>query len=305
MRAITELAQFAPEHDTLITIGVFDGVHLGHQKLIRRLIELAKAQDLDSAVVTFHRHPKRVLAHQSMLARLISLEERSTLLKQLGVNMIVPLTFTQNFAQLSAREFVLLLIEHLRMKGLLVGPDFALGKGREGNIERLRELGQDLDFTVDTVDPLVIDGVVVSSTAIRNSLAKGDMESTTKFLGRPFRLTGIVESGKERGQVLGFPTANIAVDGDQALPVEGVYATLSHIGDKTYKSVTNIGVRPTFDEAGRTVEVFIIDFSDDIYGQELSIDIIHRLRGEVKFGGPRELSAQITKDVEQAMALLK
>lgn len=305
MRTISELIKFTPERDTLLTIGVFDGVHLGHRKLINRLISQAMDRDLLSGVVTFHRHPRRVLAHQSTLTRLITLDERKRLLEDMGVDLVVPLTFTREFAQLTAREFVTFLMEHLRMKGMIIGPDFALGRGREGDFQKLKKLGKELGFTVESVGPLTLEGSIVSSTAIRKALEKGDMETTSKFLGRHFRLKGLVGGGKERGQVLGFPTANIIVDQDQALPVNGVYATLSYIGDKIYRSVTNIGVRPTFDEEGRTVEVFIMDFSGDIYGQELTIELIHRLRGEVKFAGPDDLAAQINKDVEQAKILLK
>ncbi len=305
MRTISELIKFTPERDTLLTIGVFDGVHLGHQKLINRLTNQAAARNLLSGVVTFHRHPRRVLAHQSTLARLITLDERTRLLKDIGIDLVVPLTFTQEFAQLTAREFVTFLLEHLRMKGLVIGPDFALGRGREGNVETLKKLGKEIGFTVESVEPLTLEDSVVSSTAIRKALDNGDMEETSTLLGRNFRLKGPVGGGKERGQVLGFPTANIVVDQDQALPINGVYATLSYIGDKVYRSVTNIGVRPTFDEEGRTVEVFIMDFSGDIYGQELAIELIHRLRGEVKFAGPDDLTAQINKDVEQAKLLLK
>lgn len=304
MRAISELSSYNSGHGSLLTIGVFDGVHLGHQKLIGTLIVQAAERDLLSGVVTFNRHPKRVLAHQSNLARLVTVDERTRLLKDLGVDIVIPLTFTQNFAQLNARQFVLLLIEHLNMRGLIVGPDFALGRGREGNVDKLKELGKDLGFTVEAVEPLLLDGMIVSSTSIRQALGAGDMETASKLLGRHFRLHGLVESGRERGQTLGFPTANISVDSDQALPVDGVYATLSYVDGKVYRSVTNIGTRPTFNEVGRTVEVFLMDFCGNIYGKELMIELIHRLRGEIKFPGPKELVAQINKDIEQVRVWL-
>ena len=305
MRAITELSAATPEKETLVTIGVFDGVHLGHQRLIGRLTEQAAARGLLSCVVTFHRHPRRVLAHQSTLARLTTLEERARLLKGIGVDMVVPLTFTQNFALLTAREFVLLLIEHLRIRGLVVGPGFALGKGREGDFPALERLGQELGFTTEAVEPLVSQDYIVSSTAVRNALDEGDMEASSRLLGRYFSLRGLVEGGRQRGRVFGFPTANIVVDQVQALPADGVYATISHVEGKVYPSVTNIGVRPTFDEEVRTVEVFIMDFSGDIYGKDLSIDLVHRIRGEQRFTGIDELVAQIGRDVEQARQVLK
>ncbi|TET15549.1 MAG: bifunctional riboflavin kinase/FAD synthetase [Dehalococcoidia bacterium] len=305
MQLIAELASFSPERETLLTVGVFDGIHLGHQHLIRRLTQQAATMNLLGGVVTFNSHPQNVLSPQTKLARLTTIEERTRLLRGLGVELVVPLDFSTEVAALSAREFVSLLQVHLRMRGLIVGPDFALGRGREGDVAALQTLGQELGFTVEVVEPLISSGSLVSSTAIRKALSRGDMRATSKFLGRYFRLSGPVIGGMERGHVLGFPTANIAVDSDQALPIDGVYATLGHIGDKVYKSVTNIGIRPTFGEGERTIEVFLIDFAGDIYGEKLAVELIERLRGEMKFADAGELSAQISRDVEQARSILK
>lgn len=304
VQIVSQLSQFTPGSGTLLTIGVFDGVHLGHQHLIERLTQQAAASNLLSGVVTFNRHPRVVLSPHVKLARLTTLEERISLLKALGIGIVVPLTFTKELAALSAREFVTVLKQHLQMQGLVVGPNFAVGSGREGDVAFLKTLGNELGFTLDVVEPLTKDGSLVSSTAVREALSRGDMKKTGELLGRYFRLSGTVGSGKERGHVLGFPTANIILDPDHALPIDGVYATVSHIGGKTFKSVTNIGMRPTFGEGERTVEVFLIDFSGDIYGQELAIEIVERLRGELKFDGPEQLAAQITKDVERAMTIL-
>jgi riboflavin kinase/FMN adenylyltransferase len=186
----------------------------------------------------------------------------------------------------------------------VIGPDFALGRGREGDVSSLRALGRELGFSVEVVEPLVLEDLPVSSTAIRGALARGDMRTTSKLLGRHYRLSGAVVGGAERGHSLGFPTANMGVDADQALPADGVYATLAHLGDRTYESVTNIGVRPTFSGGERTVEVFLLDFDADIYGRELSIELIDRLRGEVKFSSTSELSQQMGADVREAKAIL-
>jgi riboflavin kinase/FMN adenylyltransferase len=304
-RTIAELARHRPARDTLLSVGVFDGVHLGHQHLIGRLVEEASARGCLSGVVTFSKHPKSVLSPDGNLARLTTVGERTSLLKSLGVDLVVSLSFTTDLAALGARQFVLLLVEHLRMRGLVVGPDFALGRGREGDFDALRTLGDELGFTVEMEYPVTVDGSIVSSTAVRSAIARGDMARTTKLLGRRFRLSGTVEGGRERGHQLGYPTANLRMDEQQALPLYGVYATISYLHGGAYASVTNIGLRPTFDDTGRTVEVFLIDFDGDIYGEEVTIELVERLRGEVKFGSGEELATQIGKDVEQARALLK
>ena len=305
VQLVSELSAFTPERETLLTIGVFDGVHLGHRHLIRKLTQRAAEGNLPSGVVTFNSNPKAVLSPRTKLARLATLEERASLLKSLGVDLVIPLTFTTEVAALSAREFVLYLKKYLKMRGLVIGPNFALGRGREGNAAALQSLGQELGFTVEVVKPLMVEGSLVSSTAVREALARGDMKTTTKLLGRYFSLSGPVAAGVERGHILGFPTANIQFDAGQAMPEDGVYATLGHVGDKVYQSVTNIGVKPTFGKGERTVEVHLLDFSGDLYGQKLTIELVERLRLEMKFAGPEELAAQIKNDVERAKTILK
>jgi riboflavin kinase/FMN adenylyltransferase len=301
---VSELAEFTPEHGTLLTVGVFDGVHLGHRQLLEKLVQQAAQNNLLSGVVTFGFHPKAVLSPSTRLARLTTLDKRTTLLRGLGVDLVIPLTFNTEFAKLTAREFVTLLQRHLLMRGLVIGPGFALGRGREGNAAVLKELGDELGFTVEVVEPLTLDGSIVSSTAIRGALSQGDMRATSQLLGRNFKLSGLVVGGTERGHTLGYPTANIKVDPDQALPRDGVYATRALQGDRVFKSVTNIGVRPTFDGGVRTIEVFLMDFDEDIYGKELSIELVERLRGEVRFDSAQDLSDQIARDVEQTHAIL-
>jgi riboflavin kinase/FMN adenylyltransferase len=306
VQLISELSNFSPERETLLTIGVFDGVHLGHRHLITKLTQRAAASNLLSVVVTFNSNPKAVLSHRAKLARLTTLEEKASLLRSLGVDLVVPLTFTTELAALSAREFVLSLKKYLRMRGLVIGPNFALGRGREGNAAVLQSLGKELNFTVEVVEPLKLEGSLVSSTVVREALARGDMKATTKLLGRYFSLSGPVVGGAERGHhILGFPTANIEVEPEQALPEDGVYATLGHVGDKAYQSVTNIGVKPTFGKGERTIEAHILDFSGELYGQKLTIELVERLRAEAKFAGPEELASQIKHDVERAKMVLK
>ena len=305
MKVEEELARLSSDKDMLLTIGVFDGVHLGHKYLISRLKELAKQQGLLSGVVTFRRHPQAVLSPQTKLPFLTDLAQRTDLLKNEGVESVIILSFTHELAQLSARHFAALLEKYLRMRGVVIGPDFALGQNREGNTDALQRLGQEMDFSVTVVPPIVIDGEVVSSTAIRNALAEGDVRRVQNLAGRPFSLRGRVIPGAGRGTELGFPTANLDIDEEQALPAEGVYAGWVHIDDQVYPSMTNIGKRPTFGGIERVVEVYILDYHSDTYGQELTVDIVERLRGEKKFNTPEELKKQIAEDVEQGKAKLK
>ncbi|MBA7560132.1 Bifunctional riboflavin kinase/FMN adenylyltransferase [subsurface metagenome] len=304
MQVEEELVGLLPKKDMLLTIGVFDGVHLGHKYLLSQLAEHARRQDLLSGVVTFRQHPQEVLSPQTRLPFLTDLAERTNLLKNEGVEAIIPLSFTSEIAQLSARQFVSLLMRYLRMRGLVIGSDFTLGRNREGNIDSLRTLGQDMNFTVTVISLIMINGEVVSSTAIRNALANGDMKRVLNLAGHPFSLNGRVTSGTGRGLELGFPTANLDIVPEQALPADGVYATWAYIDGKAFKSMTNVGKRPTFGGSQRTVEVYVLDYHSDLYGCELRIDIMARLRSEGRFDTVDKLKKQITEDIEQGRAIL-
>jgi len=300
-----ELAGLAPDKDMLLTIGVFDGVHLGHKYLISQLKELALKQELLSGVVTFRQHPQEVLFPQTKLPFLTNITQRVNLLKNEGVDAVIPLSFTPELARLSAQQFLKLLQKYLRMLGVVIGPDFALGRNREGNTETLRRLGKEMGLGVTVVPPLIIDGEVVSSTAIRKALAQGDMEQVQQLVGRPFRLQGRVVTGAGRGLKLGFPTANLEIEAEQALPPDGVYVSQARINNRSYPSVTNIGKRPTFNNGERLVEVYILDYGGELYERELEVNILERLRGERKFDNAEELRKQIVQDVKQGRALLK
>jgi len=304
MQVEEELARLSPKKDMLLTIGVFDGVHLGHKYLISQLKEQAKQQNLLSGVVTFRHHPQEVLSPQTKLPFLTDLTERTNLLKNEGVEAVITLPFTRELAQLSARQFVSLLKRYLRMCGLVIGPDFALGRNREGNTNTLRTLGQDMNFSVTIIPPIMINGEVVSSTAIRKALANGDMKKVLNLVDRPFSLSGQVTRGAGRGLELGFPTANLDINPEQALPAQGVYATWAYIDDKAYQSMTNIGKRPTFGGSEPTVEVYVLDYHSDLYGRQLKIDFMERLRGEKQFATAKELKKQITEDIKQGRAIL-
>ena len=294
----------APGRSAAVAIGVFDGVHRGHRHLIGQLVERARREGLAPLVVTFHPHPRTVIRPGTPLTYLCGLEERVELLRALGVDAVAVLAFTSELAQLSAREFVSLVVEELRMKLLVVGADFALGRGREGTTDVLVRIGGEMGFGVDVVSLLAASGEKVGSTAVRHALARGDMETVASLLGRPFSLRGPVIKGAERGKGLGFPTANMAFGQDRALPAFGVYVTRAYLQEGIFPAVTNIGLRPTFNENKPTVETFVLDFQGEVYGQELRIELLHRLRGEIRFPGPEALQEQIEKDVAATRAYL-
>jgi riboflavin kinase/FMN adenylyltransferase len=305
MQVDNELAQFLPPKETLLTIGVFDGVHLGHKFLISKLVSLAAQQNLLSCVITFRQHPRDLLSPKTKLLYLSTLPEREQLLKNEGVDIVVALSFNRELAKLSARQFVSLLQKHLKMRGLVIGPDFTLGRDREGDAALLRSLGEEMGFSVTIVAPKTIDGEVASSTVIRQALADGNMEKVTRLLGRPFSLLGKVTHGEHRGTGMGFPTVNLTVDAKMALPPDGVYATRAYIGEDEFQAMTNIGRRPTFgDNKERTIESFILNYNQEIYDKEVKIEIIQRLRDEKHFDSIDELKTQIAEDVKRGTAIL-
>jgi len=299
-----ELAAFSPEKDSLLTIGVFDGVHLGHQSLIAELLKQAARRRLLSGVVTFRQHPEDVLSPGKTLPFLTDIKTRINLLKDEGVDFIVPLSFTRRLAWLDARRFVALLQKHLRMRGLVLGADFALGKERAGDAAALKKLGKEMDFTVTIVPPLEINGEIVSSTTIRKAMADGNMKKVSELTGRYFSLYGKVVTGEGRGEGLGFPTANLDVNSGQALPPDGVYAGLAHVNGKVYEAMTNIGKNPTFANPNRTIETFLLDYSGDLYGRELSVEFVARLRDEKQFKNAGELKRQLTEDIKRGRIIL-
>jgi riboflavin kinase / FMN adenylyltransferase len=298
-----ELAGFPHDRDSLITIGVFDGVHLGHKYLISKLKELAGQQGLSDFVITFDKHPQETLSPQSQPPFLTDAHEKALLLKNEGVKAVIVLEFNHELSQLSARDFLALLQKHLRLKGLVIGPDFALGRHGEGNIPTLRRLGSEMGFSVTVIPAIRNNGDIVSSTAIRRALAEGDMEKVGRFMGRPFSLHGRVIHGKGRGAGLGFPTVNLDILPGQAIPCDGVFATRAYVDKSAYPSLTNIGMNPTFGKNQRTVESFLLDYHNNLYEHEVKIDFLQKVRNEIKFDKPDDLVKQIQDDIRVARAI--
>ncbi|MBI4202063.1 MAG: bifunctional riboflavin kinase/FAD synthetase [Chloroflexi bacterium] len=304
--AAQELAQGTPAQDTYLSIGVFDGVHVGHQHLLRLLqLKAGQARCL-AGVVTFRNHPRTVLTPGASPPILTSVAERIRLMRELGIVVVAPITFTLEVSHLSAEEFVGLLQRHLRMKGLVVGPDFALGHNRQGTPEVLRDMGHSMGFTVTVAEPFLQGGERVSSTAIRQAVARGNLAEAARGLGRNYALAGTVVHGEGRGgTALGYPTANLQTDADAALPADGIYAAWAHVGERRYGAATSIGVRPTFGRGlARRVEAFLLDFRGDLYGQEVRLEFVRRLREEIAYPGLEALKLQIAVDVEETRRVL-
>ncbi len=295
-----ELSLIHPDRDTLWTIGVFDGVHLGHRYLLSYLKDRAHEHELQCGVLTFKDHPQSVLKDDSNIVWLDSLEKRIELIKSLGIDYVVPISFTHDVSKLTATQFMALMQKYLRMRGLIVGPDFALGRNREGTPEVLRSLGTDMGFWVEVMSPLVLNSEIVSSSLIRRVLADGEVSKVAGMLQRPFCFTGPVIGGDRRGRELGFRTANLEIPPGKAAPANGVYATIAHFNDLFLPSVTNIGLRPTFGGGKRLIETHILDYNGELEGVNLSVEFIEKIRDEIRFNSREELIARIKNDIEKS-----
>ena len=301
-----ELGQLPPERESVLAIGVFDGVHRGHQHLISHLTAEAKRRGYLAGVVTFRNHPASVLDPDFKPHYLTSVEERLGLIKDLGVDFAVPISFDLEMSHLPASRFVELLQERLHMRGLVVGPDFAMGYRREGDAKNLASLGREMGFTVSVARPLVDgEGRVIRSTTAREALARGEVAHVAALMGRNFALTGRVVKGLGRGGPLGFPTANLQLPEDMAIPGDGVYATWASIDSRRYMAATSIGVHPTFREGDHTLEVFVLDFEGDLYQRHIRLEFVRRVRDEVEFDSAQALQQQVDRDVTETRAILQ
>lgn len=305
MILITDLSKIDKKFSgSIITLGNFDGLHLGHQELIRKIILRAKETGGLSMVVTFRPHPLKILAPEKCPPLISIYEEKIQLLEKLGIDVLVKIPFTLDFSAMEPRDFVKdILVDLLGAKEIFVGYNYRFGKGRKGNIQMLRDLGRELGFIVREVEQVSLNGEVISSTRIRQLLINGEVEHAAKLLGRPYALCGIVVKGDGRGRGLGFPTANI-VSKHSIIPSNGVYAVRLFVRDKFYNGIVNIGMRPTFDAKSLAIEVHIFDFDEDIYGEELTVYFAGKIREERKFGNAEALVNQINADINSAKGLL-
>lgn len=293
--------------NAVVTIGTFDGVHLGHQEILKRIIELSRKNDGETALVTFWPHPRFVLnPNESKLKLLSTFSEKAKSLEKIGLDHLIKIEFTKEFSQWSSERFIQeILLGSIQAKKLVIGYDHHFGKNREGGFDYLKEHADRYGFTVEEISRQDIDNVGISSTKIRNALLSGDVQEAEQFLGHPYSVSGTVVSGDQIGRELGFPTANISVDASYKLiPADGSYVVNASIGNEKYGGMLNIGSRPTVEGKEKRMEVNLFDFNQDIYDEPISINFIQRLRAEQKFESTDELMKQLAEDKLKALKIL-
>jgi riboflavin kinase/FMN adenylyltransferase len=288
-----------------VTIGVFDGVHRGHQQIIGRAVQRARDTDQPAVVLTFDPHPSEVVRPGSHPPVLTPLRRKAELLDQLGIDVVCVMPFSTEFSRLDPGEFVhLVLVEHLHAAAVVVGENFRFGHKAAGDLGTLRTLGRTFGFSTEEVPLLRDDDVTLSSTYVRSSIDAGEVDQAARALGRPHRIDGIVVRGAGRGRQLGYPTANVRSDRHTAVPADGIYAGWAVLRGERLPAAISVGTNPTFEGKDRTVEAYILDFDEDIYGVELGVEFVQRIRGMEKFDRVEDLVEQMGRDVEKARRIL-
>lgn len=308
MKIYHGLDDFARLHCAVVTSGTFDGVHIGHQKILARLIEISRRINGESVVLTFWPHPRLVLhPEEDTLKLLNTFEEKAELLKDAGIGHLVRIPFTKEFSNYSSEDFIRkILVDTIGTRKLIIGYDHRFGHNREGSFEQLKENGPKYGFDVEEIPRQDIDRISVSSTRIRNALDAGDIETATHFLGRPYSITGRVIPGDKLGRLLGFPTANIEIDTKfKLIPVDGIYAVTVRHEQRQYNAMMYIGNRPTIDGSGRNLEVNLFDFNEEIYGDSLTIFFHKLIRPDSKFHDLEGLKKQLVIDKIEALKILE
>lgn len=306
MKVIQSIAAFNSSEKTIVTIGTFDGIHIGHQKILKNLIRTANNEGKKSVLLTFFPHPRMVLQKENKILLLNTIKEKSSLLEKMGLDYLIIHPFSREFSRLTALEFVRdILVNKLNTSRLIIGYDHHFGKNREGNIHQLKEYSLLYDFKVEEIPAQDIDDVSVSSTKIRTALKDGNLKTANNYLGYHYMLNGTVVSGKKLGGTIGFPTANLEIKEPYKLvPKTGVYIIKTHINTVLYTGIMNIGFNPTVLGKHQTIEAHLFDFNEDLYGKEITIEFIYFLREEHKFESVEELVVQLNIDKENAISYL-
>ena len=307
MKVFNSIQEFRSDTKTIVTLGTFDGVHKGHKSILDKLTTGSKESRCESVVLTFFPHPRMVLQNNSDLRLLNTMEEKAQLLEKEGVQNLIIHPFDMAFSRLTAEEFVKqVLVDSLNICKIIIGHDHRFGRNRTANIDDLIRFGNEYGFEVEKIDALAVNDISVSSTKIRNALLDGDIATANDYLGYPYFINGTVVKGRQLGRTIGFPTANIQPTEEYKLiPGNGVYAASAIIQGITVQGMMNIGNRPTVDGTSRTIEIHLFDFDEDIYGKNIRVSILHRLRDEIKFESVDTLKAQLHKDKEQSLDYFK
>lgn len=307
MGMVKKIEAYNSNSDTVVTIGTFDGVHIGHQKIIKRLVNTAKQEGLKSVILTFFPHPRMVLQKDSSIKLINTIDERSAIMQGLGLDYLLIKKFTQTFSRLTAEDFVSqILVGKLHAKKVIIGYDHRFGRNRNADIVDLKRFGERYGFEVEEISAQDVDDVSVSSTKIRNALLDGNIKKANKYLGYPFMLTGKVVKGKGLGNQWGFPTANITIKEDYKLiPKYGAYVVNAHIDNNLVFGMMNIGVNPTVGGTSESIEVHFFNFNKKIYNRNIQINVLHRLRDEIKFETVEALKIQLLKDKDISLQYIK
>ncbi|MBB6682039.1 bifunctional riboflavin kinase/FAD synthetase [Aequorivita sp. 609] len=306
MKKYTSASTFKSDRHSVVTIGTFDGVHIGHSAILKRLVETAKKEDLDSVVLTFFPHPRMVLQQHSEISLLNTIDERAQLLEKTGLEHLVIHQFTHAFSRLTALEYVRdILVNGLKAKKIIIGYDHRFGRNRTANIENLKEFGLTYGFEVEEISAKELDDVTISSTKIRNALNAGDIETANSYLGYNYMLTGEIEKGKALGRTINYPTANLKLkEKYKLIPKNGVYVVASIIEGKKIFGITSIGTNPTVGGKKRTIETHFLNFNKDLYGKEITIEFLKHIRDEETFDSIEELRQEIEIDEKKAIQFL-
>lgn len=298
MTIIKSLEKIKNIENSVVTIGNFDGIHKGHIQLIKRTVDQAKKKNFKSVIFTFENHPMRYFRANS-IKNLMTNEDKIEMMKSLGIDIIVMIPFDEYMTKISGQDFVNeILLDTLGAKKVIVGHDFTFARNKEGNIKLLKDLSEQYGFELEVVNPIKIDDIRISSTHIRNLISSGDVEKVYKYLGRNYTLSGEVVHARKIGRTIGFPTANIKIDENMVIPKVGIYATKVYIDNKVYYGATNVGYNPTVNGKTLSIETNILEFDDDIYGKNITIEFLQRIRDEKKFNGIEELKNQLQKDTK-------
>ena len=303
----TQLDSYNIHQNTIFSIGMFDGIHLGHQHLLNQVCKIAKENSCKSGIITFTDHPRKLFDPSLDISLITSVNQKKSFIENMGIDFVIPIDFTKSISELTFEQFITTIIDSANLKGLVLGPDTAIGYKRQGTPDKLEKLGDELDYKVFNIDQLNFNNKRVSSSLLRQAISEGDMDLSTQYLGRNYSISGNVIKGKGIGNtILGYPTANLDISSvETIIPANGIYATKVKLDGREFIGATSIGYNPTFNNEEKSIESFIIDFNENLYGKDIEINFIKWIRAEESFDNTVELQKQMTDDINQIKQLFK